>query len=414
LFAFPLVITRLLIRSVRQPEYRYRLFERLARFPAIRQDKPVIWVHAVSVGEVLAAVPLIKSLIKRYPRQQVLVTTTTPTGSAQVQKIFADDVLHVYAPYDLFWVVKRFLRNVQPTALLVMETEIWPNLYRSCYENNIPVVLANARMSDKSTVGYQRFSSLTRATLKCISKIAAQGSKDAERFLNLGAEDKQVAVTGSIKFDLELPLTLHDQAGLLRQEMGEDRKIWIAASTHEGEEEYVLDAFEKVSGVIGDVLLIIVPRHPERFDRVASMCEKRKLNLVRRSSQKKCTAETQVYLADSMGELLLFYAVADVAFIGGSLVKTGGHNLLEAAALKVASVVGPEMFNFAEITRYLLECNGVVQIQDAGLLAGNIEMLLRDEILNRQIGENAHVFVESNKGALGRLEKIIDSVLNEK
>lgn len=412
-FLFPLVIARLLVRSVRLPAYRQRIAERLARFSAFKHDKPIIWVHAVSVGEVIAAVPLIKSLIKQYPDKQLLVTTTTPTGSAQVLKLFSGQVLHVYAPYDLFWVVRRFIKRVKPCVLLVMETEIWPNLYQTCQDKNIPVILANARMSEKSAVGYLRFSSLTRSTLRCISKIAVQGKGDAERFIRLGAEEKQISITGSIKFDLELPNDLQKQAGLLRVELGVNRKIWIAASTHEGEEEILLNAYKQVSTVIDNLLLVLVPRHPDRFDRVANSCERNNLKLVRRSEVKPCASDTQVYLGDSMGELLLLYAVADVAFIGGSLVPVGGHNLLEAAALAIPSVVGPEMFNFAEITEQLLLCNGAMQVQDEKALADAIEMLLSNDELRKQLGANAHTFVEQNKGALSELTNIVILILNE-
>ena len=404
-------MSRLLVRSIHQPEYRHRLFERLARFPKINQDEPVIWVHAVSVGEVIAAVPLIKSLIERYPEKQLLVTTTTPTGSAQVKKIFADEVLHVYAPYDFSWVVKRFLNKMNPSILLVMETEIWPNLFRACHKENIPIILANARLSKRSAVGYQRFAGLTRSTLNCITRIAAQGQKDAERFIELGAKKENISQTGSIKFDMELPDKLNHHAAGLRNELGEKRKIWIAASTHEGEEELMLEAYDKLSSKIDNLLLIIVPRHPERFDRIAALCEKKHLNTVRRSDQDSCTENTQVFLVDSMGELLLFYAVSDVAFIGGSLVNVGGHNLLEAAALKVPSVVGPEMYNFAEITEHLLRCNGIIQIQNESLLADKIEMLLNDEKLRTLMGGNAYAFVDRNKGALDQLNKIIDRVM---
>lgn len=410
---FPLVIVRLLIRSVRLPDYRQRIPERLACFPALNTGKPVIWVHAVSVGEVIAARPLINALVKKYPEKQVLITTTTPTGSEQVKKIFTNTVLHVYAPYDLYTVVRRFIKRVKPSMLLVMETEIWPNLYHACRRHNIPVVLANARMSEKSAAGYMRFSKLTRQTLACINKIAVQGDRDAERFKRLGAREDQISITGSIKFDLELPDDLQQQSDLLRNELGINRKIWIAASTHEGEEEILLNAFGKISSAIDNLLLVLVPRHPDRFDRVAGFCDKNQLEYIRRSDSRPCTETTQVYLGDSMGELLLLYAAADVAFIGGSLVPVGGHNLLEAAASGMPSVVGPHMFNFAEITDHLLQCNGAIQVQDENALVAAIEMLFRDDQLCRQMGDNALAFVDRNKGALTRLTNIVSLILEQ-
>jgi 3-deoxy-D-manno-octulosonic-acid transferase len=408
--AFPLVMLRLFMRSIRQPEYRQRIRERLGWFTPC-QNNEVIWIHAVSVGEVVAAAPLIRFLQQKYDRYQLLVTTTTPTGSAQLSKIFADSVSHVYAPYDLPGIVRRFLNNVHPALALIIETEIWPNLFCACKQRDIPLVMVNARLSARSAVGYRKVLPLTRQTLACISLLSAQNDTDAQRFIGLGIDESKVRVTGSIKFDLTLPAGLDEQARALRGQFGIDRPVWIAASTHEGEEELVIDAYMQMINVFADLLLILVPRHPERFERVAAICEKRKLKLVRRSSSRCCEADTRVYLGDTMGELMLLYAAADVAFVGGSLVSVGGHNLLEPAALGMATVTGPYMHNFEEITTRLLECSGVVQVNDSTQLAASIGMLLRDENTRKQMGDNAMAFVEANRGALAQLQDLIDDML---
>lgn len=412
LFIFPLVLARLLIRSIRQPEYRQRLSERMGSFPYCENEK-LIWVHAVSVGEVIAAVPLLRFLQNSYPEYEILVTTTTPTGSEQLLKLFSNSVTHVYAPYDLPFTVDRFLDRAHPALALIMETEIWPNLYSQCQQRRIPLMLVNARLSSRSAASYRKVLPLTRRILKCIDLIAVQNSADAERFIQLGMDKSKLEVTGSIKFDLSIPASLTEQGQALRRQLGVHRSVWIAASTHEGEEEKVLDAYQQVSQSISDSLLILVPRHSDRFERVATLCNKFKLKTVRRSQSEACQPDTQVYLGDTMGELLLLYAAADVAFIGGSLVDTGGHNPLEPAALGMASVVGPCMFNFDDITRRLLECKGIIQVSDASQLASQIELLLRSPELRHQTGENAAAFVEQNKGALAKLERLIKTLMAE-
>jgi len=406
----PFVVVKLLWRSIKSPAYRFRIEERFGKYTD-SLDRPVIWVHAVSVGETIAAAPLINYLLESYPEHQMVVTTTTPTGGDQVASILSDKVKHYYAPYDLPGTVKSFLQHIKPDICIVMETEIWPNLFHACADQSVPVVLANARMSEKSARGYQKLASLTRSTLACIDTIAAQGEMDARRFITLGANADQVVATGSIKFDLEIQASLRESAESLRQELGPHRNIWIAASTHEGEDELVLDAFLQIQHSINDALLVLVPRHPDRFDKVAALCEKRKIPMIRRSSHQPCAQNTQVYLADSMGELLMLYAASDVAFIGGSLVDNGGHNLLEPAALAIPSVVGPYMYNFEEICSLLIQHKGVEQVTDKSQLAATVEMLFRDTDLRLRMGENARTFVEQNRGSLQKLESIIDGVL---
>jgi 3-deoxy-D-manno-octulosonic-acid transferase len=312
----PLALVRLLWRSLRAPAYRRRIGERLVLRGSAAGPADV-WVHAVSVGEVQAAAPLIRHLLTRDPPQRVLVTTTTPTGAARVADLFGQTVTHRYTPFDLPGMVGRFLDAVRPRLILVMETEIWPNTLAEANRRQISVVLANARLSDRSARGYARLQPLTRETLNRFERIAAQGEADARRFLELGAGAHRVEITGSIKFDQQLPASLQEQSEVLRRAWG-GRPVWVAASTHEGEEEPVLEAHRRIRAQVPDTLLVLVPRHPERFDRVADLVSRGGFSLVRRSTRTPCDPDTAVLLGDTMGELPVFLAAADAAFIGGS------------------------------------------------------------------------------------------------
>lgn len=402
----PLVPLRLIWRGLRAPAYLRRWPERLGFFPALPTDE-VLWVHAVSMGEVQAAVPLIRLLRARYPELPLLVTTMTPTGSRRVRETFNDEVFHVYVPYDLPGAVRRFLNRTRPRLAVVMETELWPNLFHHCKRRGIPIILANARLSQRSATGYERFATFTREVLGCISAIAAQGQADAERLIVLGADPARVHITGSVKFDVKLPTDLGEQAGALRRDWGSDRLVWIAASTHEGEEEQVLDAFDLLRRRVPRCLLVLVPRHPERFARVAALCARRGYRTVLRSEARPCAPDTDVFVGDSMGELMLFYAAADVAFVGGSLAPVGGHNPLEPAALGLPVLVGPHVFNFEEITRMLREAGALQQVQDAQELAAAVEAYLHDADLRHTNGEKGRRVVENNRGALHKLMEIV-------
>lgn len=431
----PFVLLRLAWRGLRAPAYWQRWGERFGFYNEL-DLRATIWIHAVSVGEVVAAEPLVRALRIAQPHAPLVITTMTPTGSEQVQRLFHGEVRHVYVPYDLPIAVHRFLERARPRLALIIETELWPNLFHGCRTRGIPVIIANARLSERSAAGYARFMRLTRATLRDVSVIAAQSAADAERFQQLlglkGSEsfdtnDRRfdqraldqmtptplIQVTGSIKFDMRLPASLREQAEVLRRDLGVERPVWIAASTHEGEEEQVLDTFAQVRAQLPNALLLLVPRHPERFARVAALCEKRGLSLVLRSSHLPCQPDTAVFLGDSMGELPLFYAAADLAFIGGSLVPTGGHNPLEAAALGVPLVFGPQMFNFAEISQLLLRENAALQVHDAQALADSVILLLRDAERRNVLGENGRRVVEVNRGALERLMKIVTAYLGD-
>ncbi len=407
--ALPLALLRLYWRSLKSPAYRQRVAERLAT-DSPGPEPADVWVHAVSLGETQAAQPLIRHLLRREPAERVLVTTTTPTGAARVRELFGNEVQHRYTPYDLPDVVGRFLDRVKPRLVVVMETEIWPNTLEACARRRIPVLLANARLSERSARGYRRAGALTGQSLRRFDLIAAQTEADARRFLDLGADRDRVQVTGSIKFDQRLPASLQDQAEVMRRRLGV-RPVWVAASTHEGEDEPVLVAHRRILESVPNALLVLVPRHPERFDRVASLVTREKFALVRRSSREPCTGETAVLLGDSMGELQVFLAAADAAFIGGSLVPTGGHNLLEAAAVGVPVATGPHVFNFATITELLIEAGGAVQIGNAAELAELMARWLTDATERARVGENGRRVVEQNRGALERLIAQIDARL---
>ncbi|MCB1737166.1 MAG: lipid IV(A) 3-deoxy-D-manno-octulosonic acid transferase [Gammaproteobacteria bacterium] len=409
--ALPLVLLRLIWRGIKARPYLHRWGERFGRFTSPALPGRPIWVHAVSVGESVAAAPLIEGLLQQYPGVPVVVTTTTPTGSERVQALFGGRVFHVYAPYDLPFAINGFLGRTHPRLLLLMETEIWPNIIAACRARRVPVVLANARMSERSAKGYRRLGELTAQTLRQIDLIAAQTEVDRQRFIGLGADRHEVAVTGSIKFDTRIPASLREQGEVLRRQWGTGRPVWIAASTHEGEDEQVLDAFERVRTQIPDCLLVIVPRHPERFARVASLCRRRNLVTVLRSEGDPVEADCAVYLGDTMGELILLYAAADLAFVGGSLVPTGGHNVLEPAALGLPVLVGPHTFNFAEIVSMLLVHEAAREIADSNTLAEQVIELLSDANLRHVLGENGREIIEHNRGALERLTQRIESLM---
>jgi 3-deoxy-D-manno-octulosonic-acid transferase len=325
-----------------------------------------------------------------------------------VRALFGETVEHVYLPYDLPGATRRFLAAFQPAVALVMETELWPNLFHACQRRGIPLLVLNARLSERSLRGYRRVAALSRATLADIRWLAVQGEADARRFIALGADPERVRVCGSIKFDLHLPASLREQAEVLRRSFGVQRPVWIAASTHEGEDEQVLAAFRQVRAVHDTALLVLVPRHPERFAGVAALCRAQGYGLVARSSGAPCAMDTDIYLGDTMGELPMLMAAADLVFMGGSLVPTGGHNMLEAAALALPVVFGPHVFNFEEIGARLLAAGAARQVRDADGLAAVVSEWLADANARHGIGERGRVFVEENRGARERMLALIE------
>ncbi len=398
-FALPLIFIRLCWKSRREPAYRQRFGERLGFYPF--QLDHCIWIHAVSMGETLAAVPLIKALKTHYPNIPFLVTTMTPTGSERVKIAFGDSVKHVYLPYDFSFGVKRFLKAMRPRIGIIMETELWPTLLAECAHQHIPVCLVNARLSAKSAKGYERIQPLARQMLEDLTLIAAHGEVDAKRLMALGAKEDRTIVTGNIKFDLVLPDNLIEKSKTLRESLGENRFVWIAASTHEGEEEIVLAAHQQLREINPHALLILVPRHANRFDAIAALCQQSFMT-ARRSKQEKCTEEIAVYLGDTMGELLSLYGAADVAFVGGSLIPRGGHNMLEPGALQKPIVTGPHLFNFAEISELFFSANAMVKVHDAASLSNQLIVWMKDADERLQMGERALQVVAANRGALAK------------
>lgn len=410
---FPYVLLRLQWRGLRNPDYWRRIPERFGFIPKPGTPR-VIWIHAVSVGEVRAAVPLVRELTVRYPEYPLLITTMTPTGSVQVRELFNGRVAHCYAPYDYPSAVRRFLDRTRPVLAIVMETELWPNIFHQCRARSIPVFVTNVRMSESSMRKYQRFARLARATLTQVSRFAAQSPADANRLLTLGADPESVAVTGSIKFELNAGASLRESAEVLRIGWGQDRPVWLAASTHEGEEEMVLAALRELKRQprFANMLLVLVPRHPERFSAVARLCRKQGYRVALRSETRGAlAADVEILVGDTMGELQLFYGAADVAFIGGSLVPTGGHNLLEASAVGKPVVFGPHMFNFQEISQMTLERGAGVQIPETARLAPAISDFLGNANRRDHAGEAGRRMVEENRGALAANMRILEQLL---
>jgi 3-deoxy-D-manno-octulosonic-acid transferase len=325
--------------------------------------------------------------------------------------MFGQQVHHVYAPYDLPGAVARFLRRTQPRAAVIMETEIWPNMVQMTARRGIPVVLANARLSARSARGYQRLSGLSRPVIQAFSRIVAQGQDDAERFLSIGAHADQLRVSGSIKFDVAIPDTLRQHARQTREQFGQDRPVWIAASTHDGEDSILLDAHQRVLKQQPDALLVLVPRHPERFDAVAKLVAAKGLRCQRRSTESAISPDTQVLLGDTMGELLLLLGTADIAFIGGSLVPRGGHNSLEAAAWGLPVLAGPSDFNFAQISELLQTAGGLSLLDSAESIAAELIALFADSEMRETRGGNALAVVEANRGALAKLIEEVEGAL---
>jgi 3-deoxy-D-manno-octulosonic-acid transferase len=420
--AIPFILLRLLWRALAAPAYAKRWAERFGFFsgiaipgvaPGINTDKKVIWLHTVSVGEFIAALPLIRQLQIRSD-VQLVVTTTTPTGSERVRASLGDSVYHVYAPYDLPDVLARFINKIKPSLLLIMETELWPNTLAACAKRGIPSVLVNARMSEKSARGYAKFSALTKPMLQNLSMALVQNKTDAARLNALGLPIANTQVTGSIKFDLTLSDDLRTQAANLKQQWSNDgeRLVWIAASTHQGEDELILDAFVqcKKNPALKNLLLVVVPRHPERFKNVGNLCESRGFVASKRSSD-EVTAETQIVLGDTMGELLLFFGASDIAFVGGSLVPNGGHNFIEPAAWQLPLLSGEHVFNFAEVALLLQNAGGLVLVNSANALAQQVELLSLNDTERQKRGLAALTVANENRGALQKTLDIIDNIL---
>lgn len=395
----PVVLAGLWLKGRRQPEYRARIAERFGRVAAPPQPVAV-WVHAVSVGETLAALPLIRALVQRHGRGRVWVTSGTPTGSARVQAALGDQVLHSYIPYDLPWAVRTFLDRVQPRKALIVETEIWPSLYRRLKLRATPLLVVNARLSERSYRNYRKYPRFMRQVLGDVSLVAAQSEPDAQRFRDLGAP--AVVCAGNIKFDAQSDAGQVARGRDLRGQLGATRPVWAAVSTHEGEESAALLAHTEIRRRLPEALLILVPRHPQRFEPVAAEVVRAGLGLQRRSSG-VLAGDAAVLLGDSMGEMWTYLAAADLAFVGGSLCPVGGHNVLEPAVLGLPVLFGPQMSNFMAARDALLAAGGAIELAGAAELPAAVERLLTDRVLRERMGAAGRAVIEKNRGAVARL-----------
>jgi len=412
--ATPVISAMLLWRGLRDRSYWDNFGERFG-FGA-RAAPHGVWLHAVSVGEVQACAPLVSALARRHPGVPLTVTTFTPTGAARARALFGNLAQVRYVPYDLPGAVRRFFRRVQPRLAVIFETELWPNLYRECGRRRIPLVLASARISARSAGRYQRLGTLFRETLARTVLVAAQGAGDAERFRALGADPASTHVTGNIKFDFELPPDIAARGARLRAQYADGRPLWVAGSTHGGiEEQAVLEAQRRVRTLHPGTLLVLAPRHPPRFDEVAQALHASGVSFVRRSgaAASVTSAACEVLLLDSLGELLDFYAAADVAFVGGSLVTVGGHNLLEPAALGVPILTGPHHYNSEEIARLLIARGAAQVVHDGAELGGRVRALLADAAERESMGAAGRASVDSNRGALAKLLALIEPLLGQ-
>ncbi len=397
------------VRALVNRSYRDRVGQRFGiGYPQLEK---CIWIHAVSVGEVQAAVPLVRAIRKRFPDHHTLITTVTPTGAARVVANFGDSVTHCYIPFEMPLAVDRFFASVNPELALIMETEIWPNLYQGCGSRDIPLVLVSARISPKSVDKYRKLLPLFRETLSHGIIIAAQSEADAERFRSLGASPVRTWVTGNIKFDIELPPDLADRGTDFRRRYFGDRPVWVAASTHDQEEQQVLAAHRTLLQRFPELLLVLVPRHPERFPAVADLVDKQGFERVSRTDEHPCDASTNVFFGDTMGEVPLFYAASDLAFVGGSLVPIGGHNLLEPAALGLPLVSGPHVYNAQEISDLFIGLGACHIVHDAAELAAAVTELLEDPAAAAEQGGRGCDIVQQNRGALARLLTLLDPLL---
>ncbi|TAN53095.1 MAG: 3-deoxy-D-manno-octulosonic acid transferase [Methylococcaceae bacterium] len=409
--ASPFLVLRLWLKGRTNPAYRRRWRERFGLQDYAEARKGGVWLHAVSVGETEAAAPLLNAMRAEYPGIPMLVTTTTPTGSARVTALFGDSVQHVYLPYDLPDAVQRFMEGYRPRLAVFMETEIWPNLFAGCAARNVPLVIVNARLSERSCKGYRRLAVLVSATLSAVHAIAAQTAEDAARFASLGVAAERLHVLGNLKFDRAPAPGLQEQGQALRRQLFGNRPVWIAASTHPGEEEQILAVQQKLLASHPDVLLILAPRHPERAVQVVGLLKNDGMRQVRRSDNQVCPADCPVYLLDSLGELNLFYTAADIAFVGGSLVPVGGHNVLEPAVLGLPVLFGPHMSNFADIAQRLLQAESAIQVQNGDQLQAQLERLWQNAPARQRLGARASEFVVKNQGALQRHMALLKRLL---
>ncbi len=411
--ALPLVLARLWWRGRKEPGYRRHMAERLGFYNAPSADKAIIWLHAVSVGETRAAEPLIEALLASYPEHTILLTHMTPTGRATGQSLFDKHgarIVQSYLPYDTGWMVGRFIRHFAPRLCILMETEVWPNAVAQCVQHGVPVTLVNARLSQRSLNKAHRLSALMTEAARGLTCVAAQTEADAVRLRQLGAP--RVQVTGSIKFDVTPPAAALATGAQLRAQIGE-RPVLLCASTREGEEALILDAIESLA--IRNALLVIVPRHPQRFDGVARMTAERSIGMARRSALNgnAISPDVRVLLGDSMGEMFAYYAACDLAFIGGSLLPLGGQNLIEACALGKPVLLGSHTFNFSAVSEDAIAAGAALRVADAPAMLTEATRLLRDSGVRSAMGVQALAFAQQHRGATGRTMDLLKPLLSQ-
>lgn len=405
----PLVLLRLWLQGLRTRALARDWYQRIGLVP--HSPQPVLWVHAVSVGETIAAAPLVEALLARHPNLPILLTAMTATGRERARALFGDRVRYAYSPWDSPGSVRRFLHRVRPRLLVIMETEIWPNMIARTRARGIPVVLVNARLSERSARGYRKIGALVKPLLQDLSWIAAQAPEDAHRFLALGAPPERVVVTGTLKYDIAVDASMRQAARRLRDHLGRNRSVWVAGSTHRGESQYLIEAHQTLLSHDPGALLILVPRHPERFDEVARLVRGAGLRLARRSRSED-PSQAQVYLGDSMGELMLLYGSSDAAFVGGSLIERGGHNPLEPAAWGLPVLSGPHVFNFEAVYAALAAGNALCMVTDGTSLSKALLNLLGQPQYARAQGARALSVVKANRGALERVVVAVTELLD--
>lgn len=402
----PYIFIHLLWRARKQPEYLHHIAERFG-FYSIKSDKYIIWLHTVSVGETRAAASLVQALQAHYPNHHILLTHTTPTGREASEQLYGDKVMRVYLPYDYPFAVRRFLRHFKPQVGVLLETEVWFNLIHQCNTAQTPLLLLNARLSEKSAVGYARFDKLTQSGLRQLHSVAAQTEEDAVRLTNLGAN--KVAVMGNLKYDIVPPTDMLELGKQLRSQFGIDRSVFLAASTRVGEEALIIDLLAKVT--VSALLIVIVPRHPQRFDEVAHLLTQHGIKFQRRSDNQPIPANTQLILGDSMGEMFAYYAACDIAFIGGSLLPFGGQNLIEACAVGKPVLIGPHTYNFTQASILAVEQGAALRVQNAEELALAINRIFANPHELKQMGEAGLTFVRANQGATAKALAIIEEAM---
>ncbi|WP_261873691.1 lipid IV(A) 3-deoxy-D-manno-octulosonic acid transferase [Vibrio rarus] len=408
----PILLVVLLRKKLGKPSIGQRWGEYFGVTPPLNGTRP-IWIHTVSVGETIAATPLIRAIKQKYPNQDILITTTTTTGAEQAEKI-ADIAEHRFMPIDFSWCITRFLKQVNPKCMLIMETELWPNTLRTVCNAGVPITVINARLSERSCQRYLKFHSVFKLMANHIHQVLCQHTDDEKRFTQLGLTSDKVHVTGSLKFDISTPENIALQGHDLRIKLGQNRPIWIAASTHDGEDEIIYNAHQKLLQHCPSALLILVPRHPERFNKVAKQGTDKGFNVIQRTAGAEVKAATQVYLGDTMGEMLTLISAADICFMGGSLIgdKVGGHNMLEPAALEKPILNGPSYFNFKDITQQLIKEKALIICPSDEDISSQLIHLFDDSTRRMQMGENAYQVVKRNQGAVNKTIQALGAVIS--